>query len=472
MIKLRLGAVRPVHRDHARRTMRLVGRHIDPRNHIASSFTGDARLHHWAVIYDNAIRAMAHLRTGQVSQARQTIDYFIDNAAIRKVGYVLRDGKRAPRPGWIVNIVDAATLRPGGRGVELVAHTGPNAYLGIAAAHLYVETRASRYLRFARERWELLKDLQNETPGDVNFGGVRMGPLAAANSVAQHLEENRANPTFYEFYNGEHAADFRSFSLLMASVDPSLRARYEKAAELVVAWDRVIWDHSRSLFAIGTTERRYFDGNIGRWVEPGVIPMWPLDTNALKISSYGIDGLEAFGPGTAEALRQAIDDNYLVEVGVGKGSVTGYDFVTHEDRARLIFYEERGPRGLTKVKVGRGRQPLLSDEWSTWVAFADLRLAADYQAKGNRAAAERRLAAYRTNALVNALRTAIPTETGEVAYPYAHPLPYALNKPVGFGWNTHHKPFALIGACARVLGLLRFDPFLPRGGAFSTTIKL
>lgn len=472
MIKLRLGAVRPVHRDHARRTMRQVGRHIDPRNHIAYSFTGDPRLHHWAVIYDNAIRALVHLRTGQISKARQTIDYFIDNAAIRKTGYVLRSGKRVPRAGWIVNIIDGSAARPGGRGVEMVAHAGPNAYLGLAAAHLFSVTRATRYLRFARERWELLKDLQNETVGDPNFGGVRMGPLGAPNSTAQHLEENRQNPTFYEFYNGEHAADFRSFSLLMAGVDPALRGRYEHAAELILAWDRVIWDHSRCLFAIGTTERRYYDGNIGRWVDPGVIPMWPLDTNALKISSYGIDGLEAFGPGTAEALRKSIDDNFLVEVGVGKASVKGYDFVTHEDRARLVSYEERGPRGLTKVKVGRGREPLLSDEWSTWVAFADLRLAADYQKKGNFAAAKRSLAAYRSNALDNAMRTAIPTREGELAYPYAHPLPYALNKPVGFGWNTHHKPFALIGACARVLGLVRFDPFLPRGGAFSTTIKL
>lgn len=472
MKKLLPGPARPAHVIHARRAMRLVGRHIDPRNHIAYSFTGDSRLRHWAVVYDNAIRALAHLRTGETAKARRTIDYFIGNDSIRKTGYVMRNGRRRARPGWIVNIVDGASTRAGGRGVELVAHTGPNAYLGIAAAHLYVATGASRYLRFARERWELLQELQNDRPGDPNYGGIRMGPLGGPNSRGQHLEEDPAKPTFYEFYNGEHAADFRSFSNLMAAVDPAGRGRYRGAADLVVHWDRVIWDARRRLFAIGTTERGYHDTNIGEWVNPGVIPMYPLDTNALKISSYGIEGLEAFGPDTADALRRSIDDNFRVDIPVGGRIARGYDFVTHEDRARLIFYEERGPRGRTKVNVGRGREPLLSDEWSTWVALADLRMAADHLKRGNRAAAERRLEAYRANALDNALMTAIETEDGDVAYPYAHPLPYALNKPVGFGWNTHHQPFALIGACARVLGLARFDPFLPRGGAFSTVIKI
>jgi hypothetical protein len=450
----------------------MVGRHIDPLNHIAYSFTADRRLEHWAVSYDNAIRALAHLCTGEVDKARRTLDYFINNHAIRRVGYILRDGRRLARPGWIVNIVDGAHRRPGHRGVEKTAHTGPNAYLGLAAAHLFTETREPRYLEFARERWSLLKDLQNETAGDPNFGGVRMGPLGPAGSEAQNLEEDARNPSYYEFYNGEHAADFRGLSLLMADVDPANRARYERAAELITVWDRVIWDQDRHLFYIGTTERRYKDNNIGRWVEPGVIPMTPLDTNALKISSYGIDGLEIFGAGTAEALRQAIEDQFRVKVSVNSHHAVGYDFVSHEDRARLVVYEERGPKGFTKVKVGRGREPLLSDEWSTWVALADLRMAADYLAKGETAKAEERIAAYRANACDSALSTAISTEAGDVAYPYAHPLPYALNKPVGFGWNTHHQPFALIGACARILGLSRFDPFLPRGGTFSTKIKV
>lgn len=453
--------------------MNLVRRHIDPLNHVAYSFTGDPRLQHWAVIYDNAIRALAHLRTGEPEKARRTIDYFIVNQAIRKTGYVLRAGKRVARPGWIVNIIDGAHRRPGHRGVERTAHTGPNAYLGIAAAHLYAETRVPRYLSFARERWELIQDLQNEIPGDPNHGGVRMGPLGAAQGTAQFLDEDPQNPSYYEFYNGEHAADFRSFSLLMAEVDPAGRARYRRAADLIESWDRKIWDPRRRLFFIGTTERGYHDANIDEWVAPGIIPMRPLDTNALKISSYGADGLEkAFGRGTAQALRQAIDDNFRVTVDVGGHEAIGYDFVTHEDRARLVVYEETGPRGFVKIRRGRGRGPLLSDEWSTWVALADLRLAADYQKAGNQGLARRHLAAYRANAVENALLTAIRTETGEVAYPYAHPLPYALNKPVGFGWNTHHKPFALIGTCARVLGLLRFDPFLPRGGAFATRVRV
>jgi hypothetical protein len=69
------------------------------------------------------------------------------------------------------------------------------------------------------------------------------------------------------------------------------------------------------------------------------------------------------------------------------------------------------------------------------------------------------------------MNSARRTENGLV-YPYAHPLPYSLNKPVGFGWNTHHVPFALIGGMARLLGLVRFDPFLLDGGTYAIGLDL
>ncbi len=445
---------------------------INPETHLAYSFTGDKRLQYWSVVYDNCIRALVHLRTGRPDLAKAVIDYFIENTAVHKVGWVIKNEKLIRRSGWIVNIVDAAEGRWGGRGIEHIAHTGPNCYLGITAVHIFHETNDSKYLLFARKEWELIKDLQNENPEDPNYGGVRMGPLGnPQNPREQKLDFKIENPSFYEFYNGEHAADFKGFCDLMAEVDVEKKDRYVQASKLIEIWDHKIYDKNKHLFFIGTTEKRYFDPNIGQWVEPGVIPMIPLDTNALKLSAYGVDKLEQFEPHAAEKIRKAIDEHFRVNVDIdgpnGKPvKVAGYDFVCNEDRAKLIRFVELGKYGDRKVQQGLGRKPLLTDEWSNWVALADLRLADDFEKKGDQRKATMYLNSYYENAITNGLQTAIKVNEG-LAYPYCHPLQYSLNQPVGFGWNTHHKPYALIGGAARILGLLRFDPYRVNGGSRS-----
>ncbi len=450
---------------------------INPDTYLAYSFTGDKRLQYWSVVYDNCIRALVHLRTGRPDLAKKVIDYFIDNTAIQKTGWVIKNKKVIKRQGWIVNIVDAAEDRSGGRGIEHIAHTGPNVYLGIASIHIYHATGEKKYLDFARKQWGLVKDLQNEIPGDPNYGGVRMGPMGnPENPREQRLDFKPKNPSFYNFYNGEHAADFKGFSDLMAEIDVENRARYKIASALIEKWDHKIYDKKKHLFFIGTTERRYFDPNIAQWINPGIIPQYPLDTSSLKISAYGLDGLEQFGPNAAEKIRQAIEQNFKVTVTIpgplGQPmKVHGYDFVGTEDRAKLVRYVELGPYGDKKIKKGMGRKPILTDEWSNWVALADLRLADDFERKGNRIKATKYFNYYYDNAIVNGIRTAVPVKGGLV-YPYTHPLPDSLNQPVGFGWNTHHTPYATIGAAARILGLLRFDPFRVNGGDRSTSVNI
>jgi len=466
-----------IYREHIQNVLNIIQRNINPDTYLAYSFTGDKRLEYWSVVYDNMIRALVHLRTGRVDLAKKAVDYFIENTAIQKFGWVIKNGKPFVRAGWVINIVDASEDRPGGRGIEHIAHTGPNVYLGIAAIHIYNATGEKKYLRFARKQWLIVKDLQNENPSDPNFGGVRMGPMGnPENPREQKLDFNPKNPSFYEFYNGEHAADFMGFCNLMAQIDVTYKERYEHASELIAHWDKRIYDPVKHLFFIGTTEKRYFDANIGQWVNPGVIPMYPLDTSSLKISAYGVDGLERFEPNAAEKIRHAIDENFKVTVEIpgadGKlQKVTGYDFVTHDQRKQLVRFKELGPYGDRKVKKGIGRKPLLTDEWSNWVALADLRLSDDFLKNGQKNKSNQYLSSYYQNALVEGMRTAIPVDGG-LAYPYCHPLPDALNQPVGFGWNTHHVPYAVIGGEARILGMLRFDPFRLNGGDRSTTMDI
>ncbi len=465
------------HREHIKNVLSVIESNINPETYLAYSFSGDKRLEYWSVVYDNCIRAIVHLQTGQPELAKKIIDYFIDNTAIQKIGWVRKNHRLVARTGWVINIVDASESRAGGRGIEHIAHTGPNAYLGIAALHIFEVTGEQKYLRFAKKQWELLKDLQNEDPQDPNFGGIRMGPMGnPANPREQRLDFKPSNPSFYEFYNGEHAADFKAFSELLSVYDLENQERYEKAVDLIETWDHRIYDAEKHLFYIGTTEKKFFDPNIGQWISVGVIPMYPLDTSSLKISAYGVDGLEQFEKNAAQKIRKAIDDNFKVTVRIPDGSggfksVSGYDFVCNSDRARLIRFVEMGHYGDRKINEGIGREPLLSDEWSNWVALADLRLTADFEKKNDNRKATMYSNAYYENALVSSMKTSMSVDGG-LAYPYAQPLPDSLNKPVGFGWNTHHEPYAIIGGAARILGILRFDPFLARGGDRSTTVNV
>jgi len=458
--------------QHINRVLQFTYAQVNPDTLLADSFSGDVRLRHWSVIYDNAMRAIMHMKTGDIAMAKKTIDYFMTNKAIRKTGWLMKGNRRVIRRGWIVNIVDSAQGRPGGRGIEHVAHSGPNAYLGIAAIHLFRATGERKYLAFARERWKLIKDLQNDNPSDPNFGGVRMGPMGnPENPREQRLDFKKNNPSYYQFYNGEHAADFKALCDLLYNLDEAHADEYLEASKLISIWDQKIFDKEKHLFWIGTTEVPYRDINLAKQIPAGIIPMHPLDTTALKVSVYGVDGLNHFEPNGAVKIRKAIDDNFKVKVQkTGEDgqvqTITGYDFVTHEDRRRLVLLIEEGPKEDIKVRRGMGRRPLVTDEWSTWVAFADLRLAQDYLDRGDETSAKIYTDHFKFNALGQGFIGAYSLGNGVRAYPYAHPLPYGLNKPVGFGWNTHHKPYAIIGGVARTLGAVRFDPFQMDGGAF------
>ncbi len=459
--------------DHLNRVLKYIYSNINSNTHMAYSLPGDRRLRHWSVIYDDAMRTILHIKTGDIETAKKTIDYFMANKAIQKTGWITKDGRRMIREGWIVNIVDGAEGRPGGRGIEHIAHAGPNAYLGIASIHLYRATGERKYLRFARERWMLIKDLQNEKKGDPNYGGIRMGPMGnPENPQEQRLDFKAGNPSWYQFYNGEHAADFKALSDLLAQVDETHAEEYAKASALISVWDKKIYDKKRHLFYIGTTEVPFYEPNIGQWLKAGVMPIHPLDTTALKISVYGVEGLDRFEPHGALKIRQAVDDHFKVNLvrTLDDGTevkFSGYDFISAEDRAKLVLFEEEGPDGDVKVKKGMGREPLLTDEWSTWMALADLRLAEDYLLLGNERRAKVYLGYYKENALSDGFKGAYKMDNDSLAYPYAHAMPYSLNKPVGFGWNTHHEPYALIGGISRTLGALRFDPFHMNGGKFS-----
>ncbi|MFN0117076.1 MAG: hypothetical protein ACKVQC_02125 [Elusimicrobiota bacterium] len=454
-----------------------INNNVDSYTNLGYSFPNDKRLSNWSVTYDNTIRIMGHIQTRQINKAKKAMDYFIKNKAIRKIGWFYKEGKLRSRDGWIINIVDAAERRASGRGIEYIAHVGPNVYLGIAAVHLYKKTGLRRYLNFAKERWQLARDVQNDDPLDPNYGGIRMSPLGNPNNpIDQQVAFKKDYPSFYNFYNGEHAAGYKAFCGLMAWIDPVNKNKYEEGARLIEIWDQQIFNPENNLFYEGTTEKEYFDENIGERITPGIIPVYPLDTTALKLISYGVEGMEKFGAGTAEKSRATIEKEFSVTVSYKtpqgeKQIVSGYDFVGNDDRRKIILYEEGGRSTNKKFVRGVGREPLLSDEWSTWVALVDLRYASDYKKLGQTEKMTEALLRYYANAVEEASKSALKV-SDTFMFPYAHPIPYSLNKPVGFGWNTQLTSQSIIGGQARLLGLLRFDPYQPEGGAFAVTLPL
>jgi cellulose synthase/poly-beta-1,6-N-acetylglucosamine synthase-like glycosyltransferase len=454
--------------QHFEGVSRYIAQNINSSTFLESSHPGEPRLANWSYTYDNAMRIMAHLQAGQIDLARKSMDYFLTNDAIQ-------------HDGWFWNAIDAAETRKGGKGLELIAHVGPNAYLGIAAIHLYETTKDHKYLEFARARWKTIKTLQNENQDDFNFGAVRMGPRGDTDKPnQQHLDFKLDEPSWYDFYNAEQNADFKALSDLLYSADTTAsdRSDYKRASDLIAGWDKKIFDPTTNLFFWGTTEKPYHDDNFDVDVPAGIVPFHPLDATVLKISAYGLNGLDGLlGVGSAERIRSSIDDlfKHTVQVVTPDGSqkeVSGYDFVSNEERQRMVLYVEEGPHGDQKVSHGKGRDPFVSDEWSTWVALADLRLANDFSENGDTDKSKSYLQSFRSNAWEEALTSGIALPDG-IAYPYAQPIPYSYNKSIGWGWITAHSGYSLTGGTVRMLGAFMSDPFLPGFGpsAIPTTLQ-
>jgi hypothetical protein len=356
---------------------------INPHTFLAASHTGDPRIARWSVAYDNAERIMNHIQTGDIEMAKRGMDFFLTRKSIRKNG------------GWIVNVIDVAT--PDGMVLEGVAHLGPNVYLGLAALHLYVATGEIKYLNFARERWRLAKSLQNTDANSFSYGAVPMGPPGDPGKLTdQRVDQKATNPSWVNLYNAEHNADFQELSLGLFDVDKSSpdREAYRRAADSVEKWDEKILDKDLGLFYWGTTDLAYFDEDLGEQQPAGIVRSHPLDSTALKLSVYGVEGLDRlFGAGTAERIRASVEKNFKVNVmytapsGV-QTSISGYDFMIASERARVVVAKR--PDGSRT----RGRGPLAWPEGAAWVGYGDLRFKQDYQRRGDTANTARYEASY------------------------------------------------------------------------------
>lgn len=391
--------------------------HTNSQTGLPYSHIGDDRLQYWSFTYDAAMVANSYIVTGQLDRAKKIFDYYISRRGIWK-------------SGGIITCVEGSNNRSAGQGKEWRIHTGPNAFLAIAAAHYYERTKDRRYLEFAEKLAGFIMRLQNRSSRDPNFkGGVRMGPNGR--SAAYHFDWNTSNIKFYNAYCAEHNVDCYALFDILHKI--TRKSKYQNSARMVADWLKNIYDRKRHALMWGTYERTYTDPDTRGRVSAGIDRRIPLDANTWAVSALGPELLEEFEPGAAGKILQMVDDRFVntdtVSLPSGKrAEVTGVDYV-ERDYARSQL----------------GRDPMVSFEWTCEQANAHLRV-------GDRA---------RHRQILDGILPGADKADGGLGFPYAS----RYFAKVGWGWRTPKAGLSTIGGAYEIMSLLEADPLLPEFGS-------
>ncbi len=385
----------------------------DHRTGIPVSHIGDPALANWTFTYDAAVTALAYLALDRVADAKKIIDFYM-----------------ATREAWrLKGIMSAINPTKPELGAEWSVVAGPNIWMGVAAFHVYKTTYDTRYLAFAKKLADFIIYLQNTTPGDHNFGGIRMGPLGDPNVRGdQHLHNKDYNPLLYDTYATEHAID--AYVLFNFLEQETGLLEYATGRAQVTEWLRTVaFDPADKTLARGCREQ--------------IDPAFATDVYSWAISALGPQHLDTWEPDLAFDFIRHIEEQALITVEYTKPTqetvaLKGVDFTDQSTVAAL------------------GRLPMVSPEWTFQLINAYRRIENVLRAKQDVAAAEI-YATKRTRLLNNIL--ALGTETPQgLAFPYAT----EGSAPVGHGFNTPRPgSFSTIAVAYGILALKGHDPLEP-----------
>ncbi len=144
----------------------------DLRRGLVLSYEGDSSLDKVCFTYDQALAAIVFLISGDKPRAEKILDFYLKK---------INDGK---------DIYNAYFTQ--GDVFEYVLHSGPNAWLGLAALCYTKETGEKKYLPIARKVSNFLLAM---TDGE---GGVQGGPDASWYSTEHNLDVSAFFKLFYE----------------------------------------------------------------------------------------------------------------------------------------------------------------------------------------------------------------------------------------------------------------------------------
>lgn len=146
--------------------------HQNARTGLVISFEGDSSLNNWAFIYDQALVVTAFTKKQDLKEARKILSFF--------------KSKAQKAEGLFFN----AYYSNDGKPAELIVHSGPNIWLGIAVLQYTYNTKDNSYLKIAEDIATAIIKLQKEDKD----GGIRGGPEVLWYSTEHNLDA-------YAFFN-------------------------------------------------------------------------------------------------------------------------------------------------------------------------------------------------------------------------------------------------------------------------------
>ena len=253
--------------------------HQNPRTGLSMSFEGDKDIANWGFTYDQALLIQAYTNAGDFDRAKKLLDFY---------------AKRAERKnGWFLN----AYYVDDGAPAEIVMHSGPNIWLGLAIMQYVHKTGDKSYLRVAEEIAGNIIALQNKDED----AGIRGGPE-------------------FSWYATEHNLDaYALFNMLFKATNNN---KYKKSRDASLAW---LLKH--------TYDRQ--DIPIKRGKGDATIA---TDTYAWSIAAIGPQKLFEIGM-DPDKILEFVEENCSVEVpfvrpGGQTVMVRGFDFAPQRHLAR------------------------------------------------------------------------------------------------------------------------------------------
>ncbi|MFA5004996.1 MAG: hypothetical protein WC561_02565 [Candidatus Omnitrophota bacterium] len=253
--------------------------HQNPRTGLSMSFEGDKDIANWAFTYDQALLIQAYNNAGDIERAKKLLDFYSKHADTKS--------------GWFFN----AYYVNDGTPAEIVMHSGPNIWLGLAVMQYTHKTGDKSYLRMAERIAANIIALQNKDED----AGIRGGPD-------------------FSWYATEHNLDaYAFFNMLFKATGNN---KYKQARDASLAW---LLKH--------TYDRQ--DIPIKRGKGDATIA---TDTYAWSIAAIGPEKLISIGM-DPDKILEFVEENCRAEVSFRRPNgqtvmVNGFDFAPQRHLAR------------------------------------------------------------------------------------------------------------------------------------------
>jgi len=254
--------------------------HQNHRSGLIMSFEGDSQIERWGFTYDQALAALAFINISDFNRAAKILTFFKDRAEKTDGrffnAYYVDDGSPA----------------------EYVVHSGPNIWLGIAAAQYSYKSGDNSFLQLAQDIAKATIGMQSQD----REGGIRGGPDVAWFATEHNLDA-------YAFFN-------MLYEITTDSV-------YEKARDKILNW---LLNHTYDRSEI-PVKRGKGDSTIA------------TDTYAWSIAAIGPEKLSGIGM-DPDRIMEFVEENCSVEVDyrrLGEGDavkIKGFDFAPQRHLAR------------------------------------------------------------------------------------------------------------------------------------------